>query len=174
MIDVTTPTGNIGRHVVRHLLDTSEPLRLIVLDPSKLPRDMRDRVEVIEGSHGDANVVDRAFRDADAVFWLCPPTPSSMPAAATVNFAPPGAEAMRRHGISHVVAATTRRATRALPRRGCCSTAPGPGRRTCRSSVPRTFPTPIWRRSFVRSSAEPFATSIRPTKPIRRLRWHAG
>lgn len=107
MIVVTTPTGNIGRHVVRHLLNAGEALRLIVRDPSRLPHDVREQVEVIEGSHGDAAVVDRAFRGADAVFWLCPPTPSPTPAAATVDFARPGAEAMRRHGVRHVVAATT-------------------------------------------------------------------
>lgn len=107
MIDVTTPTGNIGRHVVRHLLDAGEALRLIARDPSRLPHDVREQVEVVEGSHGDAAVVDHAFRGADAVFWLCPPTPSSTPAAATVDFARPGAEAMRRHGVRHVVAATT-------------------------------------------------------------------
>lgn len=107
MIVVTTPTGNIGRHVVRHLLDAGETLRLIVRDPSKLPPDVRDRVEVVEGSHGDPAVVDQAFWQADAVFWLCPPTPSPTPAAATVEFAQPGAEAMRRHGVAHIVAATT-------------------------------------------------------------------
>lgn len=107
MIVITTPTGNIGRHVVRHLLDAGDALRLIVRDPSKLPQDVRERVEVVKGSHGDADVVDRAFQGADAVFWLCPPTPSPTPAAATVDFARPGAEAMRRHGVAHIVAATT-------------------------------------------------------------------
>jgi uncharacterized protein YbjT (DUF2867 family) len=107
MIVVTTPTGNIGRHVVRHLLDAGEALRLIVRDPSRLAPDVRDRVEVVEGSHGDPAVADQAFREADAVFWLCPPTPSPTPAAATVEFARPGAEAMRRHGVAHIVAATT-------------------------------------------------------------------
>jgi uncharacterized protein YbjT (DUF2867 family) len=107
MIVVTTPTGNIGRQVVRLLLDAGETLRLIVRDPSKLTPDVRDRVEVVEGSHGDAGVVDQAFQGTDAVFWLCPPTPSPTPAAATVDFSRPGAEAMRRHGVPHIVAATT-------------------------------------------------------------------
>jgi uncharacterized protein YbjT (DUF2867 family) len=107
MIVVTTPTGNIGRHVVRHLRDAGEALRLIVRDPSKLPQDLRGRVEVVEGSHGDAAVVDQAFRGADAVFWVCPPSPAPTPAAATVDFARPGAEAMRRHGVPYVVAVTT-------------------------------------------------------------------
>ena len=107
MIVVTTPTGNIGRHVVRHLLAAGEAMRLIVRDPSKLPQDLRDRVEAVEGSHGDAAVVDRAFRGADAVFWLCPPTPSATPAAATLDFARPAAEAMRRLRVAHIVAVTT-------------------------------------------------------------------
>lgn len=107
MIVITTPTGNIGRHVVRLLLDANEPLRLIVRDASKLPPAVRDRVEVVQGSHGDAAVVDRAFQGADALFWLCPPTPSSTPAAATVDFARPGADAIRRHGVAHIVAVTT-------------------------------------------------------------------
>ncbi len=107
MIVVTTPTGSIGRHVVQHLLDVGEALRLIVRDPAKLPQAVRGRVEIVEGSHGDAAVVDRAFQGADAVFWLCPPTPSETPDAATVDFARPGVEAMRRHGVGHIVAATT-------------------------------------------------------------------
>jgi uncharacterized protein YbjT (DUF2867 family) len=107
MIVVTTPTGNIGRHVVRHLLEANEELRLIVRDPGKLPPEVRDHVDVVEGSHGDASVLDRAFLGADAVFWLCPPTPSVTPAAATVDFARPAADAIRRRGVSHIVAVTT-------------------------------------------------------------------
>lgn len=107
MIVVTTPTGNIGRHIVRHLLDAGQPLRLIVRDASGLPQDVRERVEVFEGSHGDAAVVDRALGGADALFWLCPPTPAPTPAAATVDFTRPAAEAVRRHGVAHVVAVTT-------------------------------------------------------------------
>ena len=107
MIVVTTPTGNIGRHVVRHLLDAGEALRLIVRDPSKLAPDVRDQVEIVQGSHSDADALDQALRGADAVFWLCPPTPAPTPAAATVDFARPGAAAMRRHGTPHIVAVTT-------------------------------------------------------------------
>ena len=89
MIVITTPTGNIGRHVVRHLLDAGEPIRVVARDPAKLPQAVRDQVEVVEGSHGDAAVLDRAFSGADAVFWLCPPTPSATPDAQTVDFTRP-------------------------------------------------------------------------------------
>ncbi len=39
MIVVTTPTGNIGHHVVQHLLDAGEALRVIVRDPAKTAAD---------------------------------------------------------------------------------------------------------------------------------------
>jgi uncharacterized protein YbjT (DUF2867 family) len=38
MIVVTTPTGKIGRHVVRHLLASGEALRLIVRDAASCRR----------------------------------------------------------------------------------------------------------------------------------------
>jgi hypothetical protein len=55
------------------LLDTGEALRVIVRNLSALPAESRDRVEVVEGSHRDAAVVEEAFAGADAVFWLAPP-----------------------------------------------------------------------------------------------------
>ena len=106
MIVVTTPTGNIGHHVVQHLLDAGEALRLVARDPGKLPKAVRYRVEVVEGSHGDAAVVTRAFDGAEAVFWVAPPNPSDTLDDTYVNFARPAAEAIRRHGVAHVVAVT--------------------------------------------------------------------
>lgn len=38
----------------------------------KLPDLVRTRVDVVTGSQGDAEVVDRAFADAEAVFWVAP------------------------------------------------------------------------------------------------------
>jgi len=107
MIVVTTPTGNIGRHVVRHLLDAGEALRVVVRDPAKLPQAVRDQAEIVKGSHDDAGVVTRAFDGADAVFWLCPPNRLATPEANTVDFARPAAEAIRRHGVPRIVAVTT-------------------------------------------------------------------
>lgn len=107
MIVVTTPTGNIGHHVVQHLLDAGETVRVIARDPAKLPPSVRDRVEVVQGSHGDAGVVDRAFDGAEALFWLAPPDWSNPPEAGTVNLARIGAEAIRRNRVARVVAVTT-------------------------------------------------------------------
>lgn len=75
MIVVTAPTGTIGHQVLERLLDSGEPIRVIARDPSRLPSQTRERVEVAQGSHGDIDVVSRAFTGADAVFWLVPPDP---------------------------------------------------------------------------------------------------
>ena len=104
MIVVTTPTGQIGRQVLEHLLGSSEPVRVIVRDASRLSSRVRDRVEVIPGSHGDLDIVDKAFAGADAVFWLVPPDPRASSAeAAYVDFTRPACEAFSRHRVGRVV-----------------------------------------------------------------------
>ncbi|MFF0188712.1 NAD(P)H-binding protein [Streptomyces sp. NPDC005244] len=107
MIVITAPTGNIGRHLLPLLLESApgrgEELRVIVRDPARLPDAVRERVEVVPGSHGDADVVDRAFEGADAVFWLAPPDASRTPEDAYSGFSRPAAEALAAHGVPHVV-----------------------------------------------------------------------
>ena len=108
MIVITTPTGDIGRQVLAILLSgapsSGEKLRVIVRDPARLPGPARDRVDVVAGSHGDADVVDRAFAGADAVFWVVPPdvhAPSL--GAAFSGFTRAAAQAFTAHGVGHVV-----------------------------------------------------------------------
>jgi uncharacterized protein YbjT (DUF2867 family) len=101
MIVVSTPTGAIGRQVVRHLLDAQAPVRVVVRDPGRLAPEVRERVDVVPGSHGDADVVDRAFAGADAVFWLVPPNPRAESVdAAYSGFSRPACAAFaRRPGL---------------------------------------------------------------------------
>ena len=104
MIVITTPTGDIGHQVLEHLLGSGEPLRVIARDPSRIPAATRERVEVIQGSHGDAAVVDTAFAGADAVFWLAAPNPQTPSLDAVFSdFSRPAAEAIRREGVKRVV-----------------------------------------------------------------------
>jgi uncharacterized protein YbjT (DUF2867 family) len=104
MIVITTPAGNIGRQVLQDLLDSGEQLRLVARDRSGIPAETRQHVEVIEGSHGDPAVADKAFDGADAVFWLTPPDPRAESLeAAFVGFTRPAAEAFRNHGVQRVV-----------------------------------------------------------------------
>ncbi len=105
MIVVTTPTGSIGQQVLENILDGGQPIRVIARDPSGLPRQVLDRVEVVEGSHGNSDVVNKAFAGADSVFWLCPPNPRAESVeAAYVDFTRPAADAIRSKGIKRVVA----------------------------------------------------------------------
>ncbi len=72
-IALTTPTGHIGSAIVRHLLDAGrDDLILLVRDATKLPADVRGRVETREGVLQDAGFVREATAGADALFWLSP------------------------------------------------------------------------------------------------------
>ncbi len=101
---VQKPTGNIGKQVIENLLDSGEPIRVIARDPSRLPSHARERVEIIEGSHGDSGVVNRAFAGADSVFWLAPPNRRAASLdAAYVDFTRPACDAFRTQGVKRVV-----------------------------------------------------------------------
>jgi uncharacterized protein YbjT (DUF2867 family) len=104
MIVITTPTGLIGHQVVNNLLAHDEPIRVIVRDPSHLPSPVRERVEIVQGSHGDPNVVTRAFVGADSVFWLVPPDPHAESVeAAYVDFTRPACAAFKSQRVKRVV-----------------------------------------------------------------------
>ncbi|WP_030674291.1 NAD(P)H-binding protein [Streptomyces cellulosae] len=114
MIVITTPTGQIGREVVTRLLDARDasgalvPLRVIARDPAALSPRVRDRAEVVQGSHADPAVLKEACQGADGVFWLVPPTPG----AASVEghfraFTEPLCEVIAAQGPERVVAVST-------------------------------------------------------------------
>ncbi|RUU36848.1 NmrA family transcriptional regulator [Mesorhizobium sp. M6A.T.Ca.TU.002.02.2.1] len=105
MIVVTTPTGSIGHQVLEILLGSGEPIRVIARDPSRLSSHTRDRVEVVQGSHGDIGIVNEAFAGADAVFWLVPPNVHAENVeAAYVDFSRPACDAIKSQGVKRVVA----------------------------------------------------------------------
>lgn len=107
MIVITTPTGDIGHQVLDNILAAGAPARVIVRDPSRLPTAVRQRVEVVPGSHGDADVVDKAFAGADAVFWVAPPNFQTPSLAATyLDFARPACAAVKSQGVKRVVGVT--------------------------------------------------------------------
>ena len=72
MIVVTTPNGRTGSHVLRHLLDCGERVRVISHRPDKLAQSVRDRCETIAGSLDDAETLKRGFGGAESVFWCIP------------------------------------------------------------------------------------------------------
>jgi len=104
MIVITAPTGNIGHQVLANVLAGDQPVRVIARDPAKLSTDVRDRVEVIQGSHGDPRVVTRAFDGADALFWLLPTDQHAAGVdEAYAGFTRPAAEALRSQSVKRVV-----------------------------------------------------------------------
>ncbi|HXP57912.1 MAG TPA: NAD(P)H-binding protein [Streptosporangiaceae bacterium] len=107
MIVITGATGQIGRQVLARVLAPSPPagpVRVIARDPGRLPAEVRDRVEVIPGSYGDPAVVDRAFKGADAVFWLLAADGQAASVdEAFAGFSGPMIEAVRRESVGHVV-----------------------------------------------------------------------
>lgn len=104
MVLVTAPTGQIGSQLVSNLLTAREPVRVVVRDPERLPVGIRRRVEVVQGSHGEAAVIRQACKGVEAVFWLVPPDPrASSVNAAYVDFTRPACEAFLSEKIQHVV-----------------------------------------------------------------------
>lgn len=104
MIVITAPTSNISRQVLDRLLPTAEPVRVIARDPSRLSERTRARVEVVEGSHSELDVVQRAFEGADTVFWLVPPNVHAKSTeAAYVDFSRSAVQAIRDQRVRRVV-----------------------------------------------------------------------
>ncbi len=104
MIVITTPTGDIGHQVLENVLDSGEPIRVIARDPSRIPAHIRGRVDVVQGSHGDLDVVTKAFAGADSVFWLVPPNPHADSLDNVyLDFARPACEAFTSEEVSRVV-----------------------------------------------------------------------
>ena len=106
MIVVTTPTGQIGQHVVCGLVAAGAPVRAIVRDPSKIPDDIRPSIDIVEGSHGDAAVIDTALDGAESLFWLVPPDMTKDAEEAYIGFTRPAAEAICRHPVKRIVSIT--------------------------------------------------------------------
>jgi uncharacterized protein YbjT (DUF2867 family) len=105
MIVVTTPTGNIGQQVLEKLLDSGETIRVIARDPSRLPAHTRERVDVVQGSHADGDVVAKAFEGADSVFWVVPPDfQANNVDKRYLEFIRPACEAFKGGHVKRVVA----------------------------------------------------------------------
>ena len=108
MIVITTPTGHVGGRLLDLLVGAGEQLRAIARTPDKLDDRYRSGVEVIEGSHDDPDVVDRALEGADALFWLVPPNPRAADQADYYReFTAPACRAIERHGVRRIVAVSS-------------------------------------------------------------------
>jgi uncharacterized protein YbjT (DUF2867 family) len=102
-IAVTTPTGNVGRHVVGSLLRAGVRPRLLLRDPAKLPPEVAAEVDAVAVDQGDEDAVLAATAGVDALFWVDPPTEASDPVAEYRRVGAIAARAVVENGIGHVV-----------------------------------------------------------------------
>lgn len=102
-IAVTTPTGNVGRHVVAMLVRAGlRPLALL-RDPARLPEAVRGHVDTVRVDLGDADAVVAATRAVDALFWVNPPDTGDDPIADHALLGAHAARAVVENGIGRTV-----------------------------------------------------------------------
>jgi uncharacterized protein YbjT (DUF2867 family) len=107
VIVICAPTGLIGGQVLGHVLDGGRPVRVIARDPARLAPQVRERVEVVQGSLTDVDVVAAAFAGADSAFWLVPPNPQAESVEGhLLDFTRPLCSAITSQGVSRLVYVT--------------------------------------------------------------------
>ncbi len=90
--------------MLQRLVAAGADVRAIARKPASIVPTLRERIEVVEGSHGDADVIDRALVGADALFWLPPPNfRAARLEEVYQDFTRPACEAIVRHSVGRVV-----------------------------------------------------------------------
>ncbi len=104
MIVVTTPTGHIGSRVLERLLTTNEKIRVIARDPSKLPAEVKNKTEIVQGSLDDFKTVSEGYQGADQLFFVVPPSTQYTDVNHYyLKFAQATCEAIEKQGVKRVV-----------------------------------------------------------------------
>jgi uncharacterized protein YbjT (DUF2867 family) len=107
-IAVTTPTGNVGSHVVRMLCQAGVRPRVLLRNPDRLDDGLREYVELAVGDLHDADYVAEATRGVEAIYWVHPEDFSLPDPNADADRTGEGlAAAMRLNGIPRVVFQST-------------------------------------------------------------------
>ncbi|MGW6421606.1 NmrA family NAD(P)-binding protein [Nocardia sp. NPDC055053] len=108
MLVITAPTGQIGNQVLDRLVRDGQPVRVIARDPARLNPRIRERIEVVQGSHRDPEILAEALAGADSLLWLVPPNPRAEDIHDHyLDFTRPAAEAIKARGVTRVVGVTS-------------------------------------------------------------------
>ncbi|HEY1177225.1 MAG TPA: NAD(P)H-binding protein [Phytomonospora sp.] len=102
-IAVTTPTGNVGRHVLAGLVRAGVRPLVLMRDPARLDPALTEYADPIAVDQGDRDAVLAATKDVDALYWVDPPSTDPDPVAAYARFGAVAAEAVTANGIGRVV-----------------------------------------------------------------------
>jgi uncharacterized protein YbjT (DUF2867 family) len=106
---ISAPTGIVGRKIVPELLAPEFFVRVITRNPSSIPREIRDQVDIVHGSATDLNVLREALEGIDALFWSgsCQPTQESNGRNRYERFVQAASDAVSKAGTARVVAIST-------------------------------------------------------------------
>jgi uncharacterized protein YbjT (DUF2867 family) len=102
-ITVTTPTGNVGRHVVEMLVRAGVRPTVLVRDPARMDAAVLERVDAVPVDQRDADAVVAATKGTDALFWVDPPTFADDPSADYALATDAVARAVSENQISRTV-----------------------------------------------------------------------
>lgn len=103
LIAITTPTGNVGRHVVAGLIRAGVRPRVLLRDPTRLDPAIADWVDAVAVDQRDAGSVLAATRGVDALYWVSPSVWDADPVAEHARMGQIAARAVTGNGIRRVV-----------------------------------------------------------------------
>lgn len=103
VIAVTTPTGNVSRHVVAGLLRAGVRPRVLLRDPTRLDPAIADRVDAVVLDQRDADSVLAATAGVDVLYWVSPSVWNADPVAEHTRMGAIAARAVTTNGIRRVV-----------------------------------------------------------------------
>lgn len=102
-IAVTTPTGNVGRHVVPMLVRAGVRPLVLGRDPDRVHPALRREVDTAAVDQRDPDAVVAATAGVDAVFWVDPPSAGADPLGDYDRATASVAKAVAENGITRVV-----------------------------------------------------------------------
>lgn len=102
-IVVTTPTGNVGSLLAPILVRAGVRPTLLARDATRVDPALRDVCDVVEADQGDRDAVAAATRDADALYWVAPPTQDDDPIDGYRRTGEAAAHAVATNRIGRVV-----------------------------------------------------------------------
>ncbi len=71
-IIITGATGNTGGWIAQHLIEAGANVTVLVRNPEKLDRAIRQNASVLQGSLDDTEFVVQATKGAEALYWVVP------------------------------------------------------------------------------------------------------
>lgn len=102
-IAVTTPTGNVGRHVVAMLVRAGVRPLVLARDLERLDPEIRPMVDAIEVDQLDVEAVSAATSGVDALYWVDTPAASADPLDDYRSATASAVRAVEDNGIARVV-----------------------------------------------------------------------